>query len=281
MKKCWLVLLMLFMSGCSSKLAYNNLNWLIYWYMDDYVELNDQQEAIFDKRLEQWIDWHRSEEMPRYIAHLNAVRNDLNDDSLTESRLLSHYEKATAHWQRLRAEITPELANMAQKLSDEQVIRLFAALEKDNKESESSIKEIDEKSPEEQAKQRIEDLREDMSSRIGALTDEQKAIIDRFAPTFKRSSRLWLDYRRDLQRRARALFANRENNPDFVDDLTALMMNPEQYRSPEFLDVWNNNRTQHAKLAAEISQTLTAKQKRKLVAQIDDMISDLEDLLDD
>ena len=185
MKKCWLVLLMLFMSGCSSKLAYNNLNWLIYWYMDDYVELNDQQEAIFDKRLEQWIDWHRSEEMPRYIAHLNAVRNDLNDDSLTESRLLSHYEKATAHWQRLRAEITPELANMAQKLSDEQVIRLFAALEKDNKESESSIKEIDEKSPEEQAKQRIEDLREDMSSRIGALTDEQKAIIDRFAPTFK------------------------------------------------------------------------------------------------
>ena len=84
-----------------------------------------------------------------------------------------------------------------------------------------------------------------------------------------------------MQRRARALFANRENNPDFVDDLTALMMNPEQYRSPEFLDVWNNNRTQHAKLAAEISQTLTAKQKRKLVAQIDDMISDLEDLLDD
>lgn len=281
MKKGCLALFMLLLCGCSSKLAYNNLDWLIYWYMDDYVELNDQQEAIFDKRLEQWIDWHRSEEMPRYIAHLKAVRNDIVSDTLTEERLLAHYEKATDHWQRLRAEITPELASMAERLTDDQVIRLFAALEKDNKESEESINEIDEKTPEERAEQRLEDLQEDMSSRIGSLTDEQKAIIADFSPSFKRSSRLWLDYRRDLQQRARTLFANRENNPDFVADLEALMINPEQYRSDAFLEVWNNNRNQHAAMAAKLAGTLTGKQKRKLVEEIDDMIDDLEDLLDD
>lgn len=281
MKKGCLLFLMLLMSGCSSKLAYNNLDWLIYWYMDDYIELNDQQEAIFDKRLEQWIDWHRSEEMPRYIAHLKAVRDDIINDALNEERLMEHYEKATDHWQRLRAEITPELASMANRLNDDQVIRLFAALEKDNKESEESIIEIDEKTPEERAEQRLEDLQEDMSSRIGSLTDEQKAIIADFSPLFKRSSRLWLEYRRDLQQRARALFANRENNPDFSAELEALMLNPEQYRSEAFLDVWNNNRNQHARMAAELSHTLTDKQKRKLVEEIDDMIDDLEDLLDD
>jgi len=61
MKKLWLVLGFLVLTGCSSKLAYNNLDWLIYWYMDDYVELNDSQEAIFDIKLEGWIDWHREE----------------------------------------------------------------------------------------------------------------------------------------------------------------------------------------------------------------------------
>ena len=59
------------------------------------------------------------------------------------------------------------------------------------------------------------------------------------------------------------------------------MLNPEQYRSEAFLEVWNNNRNQHARMAAELSHTLTDKQKRKLVEEIDDMIDDLEDLLDD
>lgn len=281
MKNGCIVLLILLLSGCSSKFAYNNLDWLVYWYMDDYIELNDKQEDVFDKRLEQWIDWHRSKELPKYIEHLEEVKIDVVNDAISEQRLLQHYEEATEHWQRLRAEITPALAEMAVQLSDEQVIRLFAALEQDNKENEEAIEELNGKTEAERAEQRLDDLREDMSSRIGSLTDEQKAIIADFAPGFQRSSSLWLAYRRDLQQRARVMFANRQNNPNFISDLRGLMLNPEDYRSAEFVEVWNNNRQQHAKLAARMSQTLTADQKRKLVDEIDDMIGDLKDLLDD
>ena len=38
----------MFLASCSSKLAYNNLDWWVYWYMDDYIELKDEQEEKFD-----------------------------------------------------------------------------------------------------------------------------------------------------------------------------------------------------------------------------------------
>jgi len=39
----------MFLASCSSKLAYNNLDWWVYWYMDDYIELKDEQEEKFDE----------------------------------------------------------------------------------------------------------------------------------------------------------------------------------------------------------------------------------------
>ena len=38
------ILLLVSVTGCSSKFAYNNLDWLVYWYVDDYIEFSDQQE---------------------------------------------------------------------------------------------------------------------------------------------------------------------------------------------------------------------------------------------
>ncbi len=281
MKKWVTVIFVLLLGGCSSKLAYNNLDWLVYWYMDDYIELNNRQEAMFDKQLDNWIDWHRSKELPAYINHLKLVKEDLAENRLTEQRLLSHYTKATEHWQRLREEITPPLASMAGELSDEQVIRLFAALEKDNKETEEKIEETNEWSEQERMEDRVESLEEDMEERIGRLTEEQKQLIQDMAPGFMPSRELWLAYRRDLQQRARVLFAGRKNNPEFTEQLTALMLNPEQYRSEAFLQVWRNNRQQHARLASSVASSLTAKQKGKLEDEINDMIASLEDLLDE
>ena len=45
---------LLALTGCSSKFAYNNFDWLVYWYVDDYVELTNEQEDLFDVKIDRW-----------------------------------------------------------------------------------------------------------------------------------------------------------------------------------------------------------------------------------
>ncbi|MBU2976934.1 DUF6279 family lipoprotein [Alteromonas sp. C1M14] len=275
MKKYVVMALVVLLAGCSSKLAYNNIDWLVYWYMDDYIELDNQQEAIFDAQLGRWIDWHRSEELPKYIDHLKQVRNDVAQSRLSERRLLAHYELAKEHWDRFRREISPPLVDIATSLSDEQVIHLFAALEAENKEREEKIAKRHGLPAQAQMDKRIEGIVDDMESRIGSLTAQQQQIVMDYAPSFRSSSQLWLDYRRDLQQRARRLFATRNSRDDFATNLLALLMDPEQYRSEEFVTVWKQNSLAQARLAADIAKTLTEQQQQKLLNDIDEMIDDL------
>ncbi|MCP3673424.1 MAG: hypothetical protein GY829_02975, partial [Gammaproteobacteria bacterium] len=52
-------ILSIFITACMGvKFTYNNLDWVIPWYLDDYLSLNDQQEEVFDSQLEALLLWH-------------------------------------------------------------------------------------------------------------------------------------------------------------------------------------------------------------------------------
>ncbi|WP_100641580.1 DUF6279 family lipoprotein [Alteromonas facilis] len=274
----WLVIsaVILFISGCSSKFAYNNLDWLVYWYVDDYVELSKQQESIFDEKLNQWLSWHRDHELKRYIDHLNQVKSSAMSEGLTPEQVNQQIELAQQHWERLRSKLAPELAQMAVSLSDDQVVYLFAALEKENQEREENRADMDD---EERLERRRDDLYEDVEEMIGKLTNEQKQIIELYVPLFESTVDEWIAYRRDVQQRARVLFTMRRENPDFVSQLTELMLNPDVYRSEKHKETQAHNRLLYTTMISEIHSTLTNKQKRKLEEEISAIIADLEDLM--
>lgn len=65
------------MTGCSTKFAYNNFDWLVLWYFDDYIDFSNSQKAHFDQRLDDWIQWHRKEELAVFRTHLQPIRADI------------------------------------------------------------------------------------------------------------------------------------------------------------------------------------------------------------
>ncbi len=280
MKKLCVVLMVVVLAGCSSKLAYNNLDWLVYWYLDDYVELTEHQEKVFDRHLQRWIDWHREEELNHYIAQLASIRTDITEDRFTQQVINAHLDQATQHWVRLREQIAPELAQLATTLTDEQVIRLFAALEEDNKEEEEEYRERMEESEAERLERRIEDMTDNLEDRIGDLSDEQKRIIAQYAPQYAATFGDWITYRRNIQSAARKLFVLRNSNPAFTDELVTVLSNPDHYRSQDYQLKRQQNRTLYTTMIAKIASTFTASQKRHLIQEIDEMMADLEDLLD-
>ncbi|MEW9796846.1 DUF6279 family lipoprotein [Alteromonas sp. CYL-A6] len=273
--------LLLLLGGCSSKFAYNNFDWLVYWYVDDYVELNDAQESVFDRHLAKWMAWHRHQELARYADQLALLKQDVADKNLSEDRVLFHLQQATSHWDRVRRELSPDLAQMAALLSDEQVIALFAALEKENQEEEDELNEYLSMTDDEKAADRLSRIIDGMEDRIGRLTGVQREIVERYSPLFLSTRAQWIDYRRAIQQSARRLFADRHNNPAFIAELTALMNDPDSYRSDLYRSQRDENQQVYARMAAEIAATLTDKQREKLIKELSSLLEDIQDLKND
>ena len=280
MRSLLVVVFIIFLTSCSSKLAYNNLDWWVYWYMDDYIELKDEQEEKFDAHLQNWLSWHKKSELTRYKAQLEDIRKQIQNDTLNSSIVYNNLELARSHWERVRDEVSPELAAIAKTLDDEQVVTLFAALEKDNKEEEEERQEALEKSEAERLKDRIERIQETISERIGDLSKEQKQIVSTYAQQFISTGDAWIKYRRNIQNAARKLFVSRKQNERFEQELVVLMQNPDNYKSDVYKQSSAHNMTVTATLLAEIFSTLSEKQRQTLIENVDELIETVDNFMD-
>ena len=46
--------------------------------MDDYVDLDAEQEAYLDELLVPFLAWHRAQELPVYLTALNNIEDSLD-----------------------------------------------------------------------------------------------------------------------------------------------------------------------------------------------------------
>lgn len=278
MKKGFLIAIIILLAGCSTKFTYNNLDWLIHWYIDDYISLSDQQESLFDKHFKNWQDWHRSNELARYVDQLKSLKQDLQKDNLTADEIAGHIISSRQHWERLRDHISPELAGLAVKLSDEQVAELYGELEEENAEIQEELEDYAKLNSDKQIDKRVGELSDGISDYIGRLNTKQKAIIADFAPAFGSTKASWLQYRKDFQSAARKLIDQRDQG-DFETDFVELMTHPNKFRSDAYIKLRDDNVHTYSQMAEQLYKTLSDKQKRKLLNKIDDMIEDFEGLM--
>ena len=75
-----LFLLVTSLVGCSAnRLLYNRADTFIRWAADDYVSLTREQQAAFDQRLDDFLAWHRNEELPHYREFIVSSLATLED----------------------------------------------------------------------------------------------------------------------------------------------------------------------------------------------------------
>ena len=74
--------------ACSStRLAYNYLDWVISWYLDDYIQLNKEQDDYYDRQLDELLQWHRSDQLPRYVRFVDEMMLHINKSVHTDMLL--------------------------------------------------------------------------------------------------------------------------------------------------------------------------------------------------
>lgn len=275
MKKITILLCVILLSGCSAKFAYNNASWLIYWYLDDYVELNNQQEEQFDQVFSNWFDWHRRIELPKYQAHFGELLSDIKTKKIDEARIFYHREKSRDHWERVRTHIAPDIVAIGKTLNEKQVTYLLAKLEEENIEAEEENIEDRGLTPAQQNKKWIKRNQKGAKKWIGKLNNEQKSHIAQFRDRFEKTGDYWLIYKRAYQQALGDLFAAPDRSNEFEDKLLALILYPETFRSEDFLLVSDANSKASAEYLIGIMDLADKKQMNRLINEISELRQDI------
>jgi hypothetical protein len=280
MKKIVILLAVLMLGGCSTKFAYKNADWLVHWFIDDYVDLTRTQKDQFDADFANWLSWHKQTQLPLYLAHFEELTSDIATQNISIARMEYHQEKARDHWVRVRSHVTPDLVKLAATMSDEQVDDFFTALEKENKKDEKERLERAERSEEKRRDRWIKRNIDNLENWLGKLNDEQITLIENRYDNFTSNGMLWIDYRRRYQAAMREVFDVPDRGEAFAQAMLTLLNDPDVYRSDEMQTRSAANEEASRYYLLSLFTYSTDKQRQHLIKEINKWRDDVVDLLD-
>lgn len=267
-----LALIMTF-SGCSLRMTYNYLDWIISWYVDDYVTFTAQQDEFFDRATIELLGWHRSAELPRYAELLTALREDLKTP-MNKTEVLVYFDEITTLYQNLLQTAMPHLATLAAQLTDEQINQINQALQEQHHELQD---EYGFKTPEEQRQSRKQKTTEFMDDWLGNLSKVQLQIIDGWNAQRKETTAMWLDYRKKWRIHFIEVLRTRYKD-DFSLRLEQLLLNYDSLKSQDYQQASAENRLLFAQFITDISSSLNPNQRAHLGKKLSKLAADLDEL---
>ena len=278
MKKLLLVSsILIVIAGCGPRYIYPHLNWLVPWYVSDYISLDATQKNMLQKRLLKQLDWHCRTQLPTYAEMLRSIgREFANPDQAVDfSKIQSYSLKLMKLWRELMQQIGPDITDILITASDEQIDELFDNLAKQNREF---SKEYVDLPPAELSENRQKRMHKRLKYWITAPTTEQKEVISSWSKQMVPLSEDWLQNREMLQTEARRLLVQRNSNPEFRAALLKLIVNPEHMRTPAYQTKIETNIELTIKLIIQLDRLLTPAQRSYFLKRIDSLATDFDKL---
>lgn len=274
----WAVALCLagLLGGCiSTKFIYNQLDWLIVWYLDDFFTLNDEQEAELRRMVTRNLDWVRRAQLPAYAALLRAVEADAGAGRLDADTLELRYQAMLGLWDEFLRHVTPDAVAFLRGLDDQQVGDFIANVDEHNEEL---WEDFAGESPAERRERREKTAIRGLQRFTGRLSGEQKDLVRRYTDRMYDNSGEWLEGRRDWQQRFHDLVRERPPAAAFTARLQDLLLNPNAADSPAYRRQTEANRRLGFEMVAAVIGQLSERQARRFSQRMLGYAEDFERL---
>lgn len=269
-----LLLLPLLVVACSRiSLIYSNLDWLIPWRIDRYLNLDAAQKAWLKPHLQAHLRWHCQIELPWYLDWLQNTQSILEQSQPDAGQLNLQLIALDTALDRIAGEVTPTAIELLQNLDDRQVAKLYAALDKTNRKDQQKFL----KPPlSAQISERSERMHKRLRPWLGRLNDAQEQHIDEWASRLGGQNRLWLANRLHWQSQLRAALDTR-NSADFAARLARLLQEREAFYTTEYRQAYADSRLALAELLSSVLSSADNQQREHMTQRLNDLRRDLSE----
>ena len=252
------VLLLAGLAGCGASLVYPRLDSLVGLYLRGLVSLDGSQSASLARTLERNLEWHRSEELERYEAFLQALASQVRA-GLTRAGLEDAAQQAEAYWRRIFEQAAPGYTELAATLSERQVRELLDSLQRAD---DKTWREYYGRTSEDRYARREKSLRKNIERMTGPLNAQQRQLIHDYAWTARPFMFEWRENRR-LWREELAATLRVRSGPRaaFAERMRVLIAEPDRLWTPEYRKAIATSRADFLDLAVQLDATLTPQQR--------------------
>lgn len=263
------------LTACSRlDLAYRNLDWLLTWRIDSYLDLNSEQKAWLKPRLNQHLAWHCSTQLPQLANWLDQDRANLEAGQLDAPHLKARFLDLRDALGEVSTEISPTAAGLLQQLSPLQVQQLRQSMAKEN---EKLRREFVEPPLAEQISERSETTEERLEPWFGKLDAQQKALVRSWAEQRGEQNRLWLDSRERWQA-ALLQELDARRSADFPQRIEALLRERQDYWSEDYRRSFSDGERSLAELLDQLIATSSPAQRQQLSERLGALREDIAKL---
>ena len=269
-----LIITALATTACSrTSFFYHRIPTFINWAVDDYLTFDKQQQAEFDNALDNLLDWHQTQELPKYVDLLDRLISQMESSTpLTVEEITLWQAEADDYSEALQRQAILSLAGIIPSLTTAQHQEIREALDK--KQGELERKYAD-RSDERYRKDAIENLDDNLSDYLGRLSGAQKATISAAADSMIRYDAVWLERRKDWFDGFYALITS--PGPDPAAALLTYISGSERPPAAEY----EHNTQVIMQAMVDVLNARTDKQNRKLISKLTNLRDDLATLIVD
>lgn len=265
-------LLLALVAGCSStRFFYNRLDFLIPWYLSDYVDLESSQRELLERRVDAFLGWHRRSELPRYAALLARAEQSL-DSRVTAATVEDLALSAEAEWLRLRDRGLAELIRVGEALDDAQIASFIDTLRERQSEYEEKYLDRDDREYRDDACDRLVDNLEDYLGRLGRKGQRRSCnMLDdlrRSDAAWLAERQRWVDWLEDVLERA----------PGWQDELRAGVAGWADTVAPAYRSIYDHNTALIYRAVAAAVERRSERQDRHLRRRLAGLREDLSEL---
>ena len=276
MKKNVLICVVLIMAvGFSTQIVYFHLDWLIPWYISDYISLDREQKNLLEKRIMARMDWHCRTQLPLYAVALRDLGKDVADSEnpIDVERLRFQYARFMELWKALLRELAPDITDLLLIASDEQIDELFANLVKRNQEFREKYVDLP---IEVLDKNRRKRMLTRMDYWISDPTPAQKQAVTDWNNRLMPIAAEWLQNREKVQAHARTVLEKRTDSPEFRAKMLDLILYAERLRPAAYQQKIDFNTDVTLYFLVQLDRLLKPEQRQHLLKRIESLASDFD-----
>ncbi|MCK6187599.1 DUF6279 family lipoprotein [Pseudomonas sp. EYE_354] len=270
-----LLTLSLVLAGCNRVgLAYRNLDVIIPWTLNDYLDMNAGQKSWFNDTLKEHLAWHCTTQLPGYLDWLDRLQQMVDDNQVTDAALQTRTQEAKHAIAEVAREITPSAVELLQGLDDEQVQAMSDALAKDLRKRQDDYL----KPPlAQQIRERAERMNKRLDSWMRPLSASQQQRVMAWSDALGEQNTEWIGNRAHWQAQFIEAVQQR-HSADFPQKMQQLLVDRESLWTPEYRAAYARTESAARSLLVDVMAESTKPQRQKLTQKIDKVRNDFQAL---
>ena len=267
------------LAGCSAlRVGYAQAPQFVLWWLDGYLDLDDNQTPQARDAIRAWFRWHRTTQLPDYAALLARTQLELAD-TITPAQACRLMDDVNARLATAAAHAIPPAVELARTLAPDQLVHLQRRYAKNNADYRHDFLQ---EAGDERSRMQVKRVVDRAESLYGRLDEAQRERIAQWVVESPFDPQAWLVERERRQEEILSTLRRLSTQAVPPDEAQAALraVYEHLWRSPrEPYRAYQQRLAQYnCAFAAQVHNQTTPEQRRRAIARLKSWEEDLRAL---